>query len=104
MNPKDLTARITIEQPVDAKDSIGQMLPGWSTLVSVWADVRHQSGLESIKADASVSTVKASIRIRFRTDVDAGMRVQHGAAVYNIKAVLPDAGRKFVDLVCERAQ
>ena len=49
--------------------------------------------------------MKTSIRIRWRTDIEAGMRVVHGMAVYVIGAVLPDhAGRVFVDLVCGAAE
>ena len=45
---------------------------------------------------------KVSIRIRYRTDLHAGMRVVHGATVYNIKAALPDFERQVhTDLVCE---
>lgn len=104
MDPKRLNQRVTIEKTVDAKDALGQILPGWATHAVVWADIRHQSGVEAIKADAPVSTVKASIRIRYRTDLNAGMRVSYGAAAYNITAVLPDARKKFVDLVCEMAK
>ena len=48
------------------------------------------------------STLKASIRIRYRTGIDAGMRVLHGGVVYQVLAVLPDvAGREFIDVVAE---
>lgn len=58
--------------------------------------------METIKADADTSSVKASVRIRRRTDVDAGMRVYLGAVVYEIKAVLPDEeARDRLDLACE---
>lgn len=84
------------------QDSAGQPLTTWVKVADVWADIRHKSGLETIKADAETSIVKASIRIRYRTGIDAGMRVLHGSRVYDIKAVLPDvATRQHVDLVCE---
>ena len=96
-----LSSRVTIQQRTDAQNEIGELVPTWSTLSAVWADVRHNSGIETIKAGASTSVVKASIRIRFRTDVAADMRVVKGADVYEIKAVLPDQGREYCDLVCE---
>ena len=68
----------------------------------MWASIKHLSGLQAIKADATASVVRASIRIRYRLGLDAGMRVLHVGAVYNISAVLPDAARReFTDLVCE---
>lgn len=92
---------ITIQKPGSGVDSWGQPLDAWVDHASVWAYIRHLSGSESIKADVPTSIVKASIRIRWRTDVDAGMRVAHGATVYEIEAILPGATREYVDLVAK---
>ena len=99
-----LGSRVTIQQRTDTQNEIGELVPTWSTLSAVWADVIHNSGLETIKAGASASVVKASIRIRYRADVKPSMRVVKGSDVYNIEAVLPDQGRVYCDLVCERVQ
>lgn len=97
-----LDSRVTIQAPGTTTDELGQPIPGWTDVALVWASIRHLSGVEAIKADATVSTVKASIRIRYRTGMNAGMRVVHGLRVYNVEAVLPDVGgREFVDLVAE---
>ena len=97
-----LNRRCTLQSPSQSVDALGQPIPGWTDVALVWASIRHLSGVEAIKADAVTSTVKASIRIRYRTGLNAGMRVVHGAQVYSIEAVLPDAGgREFVDLVAE---
>ncbi|MGO4304195.1 phage head closure protein [Cupriavidus sp. RAF12] len=93
---------VTIQRLVAGQDEIGEPVSTWVDVATVWANVAHKSGLESIKADAPVSVVQASIRIRYRTDIDAGMRALCGAAVYDIRAAIPDvAGRQFTDLVCE---
>jgi SPP1 family predicted phage head-tail adaptor len=61
-----------------------------------------KSGLEAIKAGASVSVVQASIRVRYRAGITAGMRIVHNLQAYNITAVMPDVGgREYVDLVAE---
>lgn len=99
--------KVLIQKPGTAQDAAGQPVPGFVPLIAtgdgkVWANIKMLSGLETIKADAPTSAVKASIRIRFRTDVTPAMRVTHGSTVYEIKAVMPDeAGRKFTDLACE---
>lgn len=98
-----LNKRVIIQQLVAGQDAIGQPVQTWSTLATVWANVLLKSGSQTIKGDADISTVQASIRIRRRTDVTAGMRVLDGATVYDIKAVLPDEeSRDRVDLVSER--
>lgn len=97
-----LNRRVVIKHLASGQDEIGQPVMTWTDLVTVWANVRHLSGVESIKADAEASVVKASIRIRRRTDVTSAMRVYLGTAVYEIKAVLPDEEvRDRLDLACE---
>lgn len=97
-----LNRRCVLQTPGTAQDELGQPIPGWTDVATVWADIRMKSGLESIKAGASVSVVQASIRIRYRAGVNAGMRVVHNLTAYNITAVQPDVGgREFVDLVCQ---
>jgi SPP1 family predicted phage head-tail adaptor len=97
-----LNSRVVIQTPTAAQDAAGQMVPTWATLTTVWANIRHLNGAESIKADAQSSLVKASIRIRKRTGIDSSMRVVHGSTIYNIRAVLPDdIERDKMHLVCE---
>lgn len=92
---------VTIQRLSTGQDEIGQPVSSWTEAATVWANIAHKSGLETIKADADVSVVQASIRIRYRTDIDAGMRVVYGALVYDIRAVMPDlSGRQYTDLVC----
>jgi len=97
-----LNRRCVIQTPSTATDELGQPIPGWTDVATVWGDVRLRSGLESVKAGAVVSTVQASVRIRYRTGVNAGMRLTHNLVNYSIVAVQPDVGgREYVDLVCE---
>jgi SPP1 family predicted phage head-tail adaptor len=105
MDSRSLQHRVKIQTPGDARDEIGQPVPGssnWIDVATVWANIRYLNGVESIKSDAPVSVARASIRIRYRTDLGAAMRVVHGLTVFDVKSVLPDQqGREFVDLVCE---
>lgn len=101
MNVGRLSQRVTIKRRAVGRDAIGQPVETWEDVATVWANIRHLSGAESIKADQDVSVVRASIRIRYRAGLDAGMRVHHGATVYEVKAVLPDEQRReHVDLSC----
>lgn len=105
MQAGQLRDRITIQRKTGGTDDWRSPLPeGWEDLAQVCANVRHLSGTESIKAGADVSVVQASIRIRWRQDITAGMRVLHGAAVYDIDAVLPGPKREYVDLRAKLVQ
>jgi SPP1 family predicted phage head-tail adaptor len=97
-----LRHRITIQQQSSTVDALGQRVQAWSTFAQAWADIRNAGGLETIKADKEASIVKASIRLRYRTDLNPGMRVLYGSTVYDIEAVLPDMkAKRHVDLVCK---
>lgn len=97
-----LNRRCTLQAPGTTQDELGQPIPGWTDVATLWADIRMKSGLESIKAGASVSVVQSSIRVRYRAGITAGMRIVHNLQAYNITAVMPDVGgREYVDLVAE---
>ena len=102
LNAGTLNSRVTIQRRTGGVNDWGEPLPaGWEEVVKVWANVRHLSGSESIKSDRPTSEVRASIRIRFRTGVDAGMRALVGGVTYEIQAVMPDLQRReYTDLVC----
>lgn len=102
MNPGNLKWRCTLQQPATGQDATGQPLTGWVDVANFWADIRQTGGLEAIKAGAITAKVQTSIRPRYRTGINSGMRVVCDGVVYNILAVLPDkAGKAHVDLVCE---
>ena len=105
MRPGLLNSRVVVQQQSTTQDALGQPVLSWSTFATLWANVRHTSGVESIKADALTPVVRASIRVRYRGDLTAAMRVVHGSTTYNIVAVLPDiGGKEYVDLACEVLQ
>jgi SPP1 family predicted phage head-tail adaptor len=97
-----LDRRVTIKRLTDGQDEIGQPVQVWVDVVTVWANIRTNTGVQTIRADKESSAVQASIRIRRRDGITAAMRVHHGATVYDIKAVLTDEeSRERLDLVCE---
>lgn len=97
-----LRHRINIEQRASGADALGQPVDTWEVVAEVWANIKHQSGLSAIKAGADTSIVQVSIRIRHRVGIDAGMRVTHAGDTYDIRAVLPDGKKQYLDLVCQK--
>jgi len=103
MRAGQLRTRITIERPSPEQDGAGQPIESWKPVVTVWADLRTVSGLETIRAGAETAIVKASARIRWRPGLDSSMRVLAGGSVFQITAVLPDLSRRqYIDLVLEK--
>lgn len=102
MSAGKLRHRIDLQQRSTTKDDFGQVVPGaWTVVAQVWAHVVHLSGIESIKSGADTSTTRASVRIRHRRGIDAGMQLIHDGRAYDIKGVNPTDDLKFIDLVCE---
>lgn len=99
-----LNRQIEILAPSTERDELGQPVDAWTVFTTTWANIAHKSGLETIKADAETSILKASIRIRFRTDITSAMRVKDkkSGTVYEIKTVIPDfVEQDKTDLACE---
>ncbi len=101
-----LRHRVQIYAPATGEDSLGQPVVGRVLFAPRWANIATSGGLETIKAGAVTSAVKASIRLRYCTDLRADMEVDHLAGgittTYKVLAVLPDEQRRqHTDLVCE---
>lgn len=99
-----MNSLIEIRQRDAGADAGGQPLKTFNTVVaSLWAEIRHPSGVEQVRAGAQVSVVQASIKVRRRDGITPGMRAVHGSAVYDIRAVLPDEIERInMFLVCDR--
>lgn len=100
-----LNRRISIQRRVSGTDDAGQPLPGWESVVDVWAHVRGQTGMGTITGlqdNVAASIERYSIRIRYREGLDAGMRVVYGAQIFDIRQIRMDFERReWTDLVCE---
>lgn len=97
-----LNRQVTIQRRDGGKDEYGQLTDTWVNVATVWASILHKSGLETVKSSVDISVVQTSVRIRYREDVTAAMRVVYGNTLYDIRAVMPDvAGREYCDLVCQ---
>lgn len=104
-----LRHRVLLENRTVARDELGGEIVTWvpvTTLAgdgNVWANVLFKSGMETLRTDAIVATLKASIRIRFRSDLAPTARATYNGQVFDILAAMPDpdTGRDYLDLACE---
>lgn len=92
---------ITIQRPEYAQDPVtGEMTGSWVEVGRTWASIEPLSAREFIAAAATQSKVSARIVIRYRSGVDASMRVVHRDKIYNIEGVLADisSGLEYLTL------
>lgn len=103
----DLNRQIIIQRRVPGETPEGQPVDVWVDVATVWASIRGQTGMGSITGlqdDVAASIERYSYRIRYRTGIDAGMRIYEVATgdVADIRQVRMDrAHREWTDLVTE---
>lgn len=102
-----LNRQIEIQAQQSGVDAAGQPINTWTTVATVWANVRGESGMASIRKTlprdgVAMSLDAYSFRVRFMTGIVAGMRVLYEGTAFDILQVRMDyAGRVWTDLVCE---
>ncbi len=62
MKASSLNTRVHILANTGGVDTLGQPTQAWTLAQTVWADVRYQTGLQSLNADRLNSGGRASIR------------------------------------------
>ncbi len=95
-----LRHRVMLQRLRQGQDAYGGPVEQWEDVATVWASLEAMSGREFFASQQAQSEITQRIRIRYRPDVTADMRVVHGGTVFNVVAPLPDnRGRELV-LMC----
>jgi SPP1 family predicted phage head-tail adaptor len=98
----DFDRRVRLLQKQRTADDGGGFAESWQAAATVWAALSAASGGESYGPDAAEAAVKYRIRIRRRSDVAAGWRVETGDRLFAVYAVEDPGPRAFfVTLLCE---
>lgn len=94
--------RITIKQPVETVDTIGQTNRTWTALYSDEpARFDPVSGGETLRGKQVEAGVTAVFTIHFRDSIDSTMKVYHGSDEYGIAYInRVDGGRRYLELRC----
>jgi len=103
---------VRIERLVDQLDTGGNVIQDpttgeiareWELLAEVWAQIKPLSAREYLGAQQIQSKVTSNIKIEFRSDIDATMRVvDEFGTIYNIEGLIPDpdSNREWLTLPC----
>lgn len=102
MRAGQLRHRITIQEPVETRDSYGSVKTTWSDLCTVWAGIWPIRAKEYVSAGQTQSEVTHTIRIRYRDDITSKMRIEFGTRYFSIvkPPINPDERKSKLDLVC----
>lgn len=92
---------VSIEKPVDVRDSLGGFIRTWVEVSREWVDIESISGKEFMAAQAPQAQTIYKITLRYRDDLVSSWRIREGVKLYEITAVLPDSRRRRIELMCK---
>lgn len=98
-----LRQRITVLKQTSGRSPSGAVLPPtWTLYLTLWASMEPLSVKDVLTAQAAGSQTIARCIIRYRTDIDSTMQIEHNGRRYEINGdPLPDAlsGREHLTLM-----
>lgn len=106
MRAGKMKRRVTIQDYVSIQDpKTGSIVKEWRDVATVWGEISSVSGRELIAAQAEQSEMTVRIWVRYRKGITTKNRLictEKGmpVTIYDIKAVLPDADRTRLEIMC----
>lgn len=104
----ELRTRITFQQPTITPDAGGAQVPGWTNITTnptVWARWINVHGEEAISSEALKSAQRATVTVRYRSDVLTTWRVSKGAEYWQIISIDQVQGRnRWTEMIVERVK
>jgi SPP1 family predicted phage head-tail adaptor len=82
-----LSERVIIQTSTEARDSLGQAIPTWTTFATRWASIEPLRGDELFKAQTINAELTHQVRIRYIAGVTPKMRVLYGTRILRILQV-----------------
>ena len=76
------------------------MTIAWVELGKLWAEITIPTGRVAVAADQLTAVISAEIRVRYRADIVAGMRIVKAPMTYLVEAALPDNDQAMLRLLC----
>ena len=85
------------------RDDFGSEVVSWSEIDKVWANVKQTGTSEDFENDANraVALRNATIRIRWRGDVQETSRVVYDGFPWDIKGIAELGYRRELELICQ---
>lgn len=100
MRAGPMNKRCTLMKSQAVERPGGGLPATWVEVGKVWAEITLPTGRTAPMADRLEATVTAEIKIRYRADVVAGMRLVSPIGTYLVQAALPDRDPAMLRLLC----
>ena len=94
--------RVTIQEPVVARNGYGEAITTWTAVATVWASVEPISGREYFAAEHMQSEITHRVKLRYRSGITSEMRVLYGTRLLRIESVIDwRERREELHLMCQ---
>jgi SPP1 family predicted phage head-tail adaptor len=95
-----LRHRVAFEALIRYIDTAGDTVEDWVQQFECWAAVEPVSAREFVASQSLQSQVVARVTVRYRSDIEATMRIRHRGQLFNIEGQLPDkvSGLEYLTL------
>jgi len=96
-----LNRRITISTATKAEDAVGQGIPTWVPLATVWAKYTPVSDGEKVRANEVFSDLMARFIIRYSTvvaNVDTKAQITFDGRTFDVSGVKEIERRRWIEI------
>jgi SPP1 family predicted phage head-tail adaptor len=102
LDPGQMTARLDLEAPEETSDGQGGATVAFTSVASLWGRIEPVSEIREEQAGADIFMLTHRICLRFRSDIQSGMRLRKGERVFTIGAWRdPDERGNYLVCLCE---
>lgn len=96
-----LRHRLTIQEPIDTRNHLNELVRTWSTWATVYGAVEPLRGQEFFDAEQVQGELWHRVRVRYREGYTTHMRILHLDRVLQIQAVIDVEERhREMQLMC----
>jgi SPP1 family predicted phage head-tail adaptor len=99
-----LRHRVIFKEATETTDGQGGVTSTWSTVATVWAEIRPILGIERYFRGGTAPNITHLIKVRYRSDLSMNQRIYYGTRTFYIRGMRNLTERdKFLELTCEEA-
>ncbi|QBP75402.1 head-tail adaptor protein [Herbaspirillum huttiense] len=103
MRAGQLNRRISLQRKLEAKNDVGDIVKSWAELSKTWARKIDISGRELDAAMSISPEVSVKFLVRYREDIEHGMRIVLEGKAYRVISALDKKGnREELQVYCTK--
>lgn len=104
MRAGHLRFRVTIQEAIETRDSVGAVVQYWQDRATVWAAIEPLRGEEAFSLQQVKPSVSTKVKLRSLNWLSPKMRLRHGDRILDIDSIIDWQSRRvFQEVFCKEA-